>query len=121
MSLQELQEETLLYFKASQRKALPILSKFKRCYDWRTDEIVDDDDYDDLDEDKEEKDLEIVDESSQYSTRSVVMSVLDTFPIFGMFNDASVKENVLALTSKTKTLLINRQKETDMKNHFAPL
>lgn len=67
MSLQELREETLLYFKASQRKALPILSKFKRCYDRRTDEIVDDDDYDDLDEDKEEKDLEIVDESSQYS------------------------------------------------------
>ena len=49
------------------------------------------------------------------------MSVLDTFPIFGMFNDTSIKENVLALTSKTETLLINRQKETNMKNHFAPL
>ena len=51
-------------------------------------------DDDDLDEDKEEEeeDLEIVHESFQYLTGSVVMSALGTLSIFGMFNDAFVKD-----------------------------
>ena len=43
------------------------------------------------------------------------------FPYLECLMNASIKENVLALTSKTETLLINRQKETNMKNQFAPL
>ena len=73
-------------------------------------EVIGDDDNenDDLDEDKEE-DLEIVHEYFQCPTGSVVMSALDTLSIFGIFNYASVKGAVMALTSKIKTLLINRR------------
>ena len=55
---------------------------------------------DDLHEDKEEEDLKIVYESCPCPTASVVMSVLDTLSIFGMFNDASVKDDAMAWTSK---------------------
>ena len=57
----------------------------------------------DLDEVKEEEDLEIVDESFQCPTGSLVMSALDTLSIFGMFNDASVTDEVMALASKIET------------------
>ena len=40
---------------------------------------------------------------------SVVMSALDTLSISGMFNDTSVKNDVMVLTSKM-TLLINHRK-----------
>ena len=66
----------------------------------------DDDDDDDLGEDKEE-DLEILHESFQFATGSVVMSALHTLAIFGMFNDTSVKDVFMALTCKIETLLIN--------------
>ena len=61
-----LQEETLLYYKVTQQKALSILTKMFKI---QTEEeifkevIGDDDNDDDLDEDQEEEDLEIVDES----------------------------------------------------------
>ena len=42
-------------------------------------------------------------------TGSVVISALDTLSISGMFNDTSVKNDVMALTSKM-TFLINRRK-----------
>ena len=60
-------------------------------------EVIGDDD--DLNEDKEE-DLELVDKFYQSPTGSVVISGLNTLSIFGIFNDASVKDNVMTLTSK---------------------
>ena len=60
-------------------------------------EVIGDDD--DLNEDKEE-DLELVGKSYQSPTGSVVISGLNTLSIFGIFNDASVKDNVMTLTSK---------------------
>ena len=72
------------------------------------------DDGDDLDKDKEKEDLEIVNESIQCWTGSVVMSALDTLSMFGIFNDASVKDDIIAL-------LINLWKQTKIKNYFAPL
>ena len=82
-------------------------------------EVIGDDD-DDLDEEKEE-DLEIVDESFLCPTESVVMSARDTLSIFQMFNDASVKVDVIALPSKIETSLTNRRKKTNIKLYFAPL
>ena len=67
------------------------------------DDDDDDRDDDDLDEDKEEEDLELVDESFQCPIGSVVMSSLDTLSIFGMFNNVSVKDDVITLTSKIET------------------
>ena len=65
-------------------------------------EVVRDDDIDD-DLDKErEKDFQIIDESFQCLTGSVIMTAVDTLSIFGMF--ASVKDNVMALASKIETL-----------------
>ena len=75
-------------------------------------EVVSDDD--DLDKDKEKEDLEIVNESIQCWTGSVVMSALDTLSMFGIFNDASAKDDIIAL-------LINLWKQTNIKNYFAPL
>ena len=72
----------------------------------------DDDDAadDDSDEDKKqfEIDFEIVDESFQCPTGSMVMSGLDTLSVSGMFNDTSVKGDVMAMPSKIETLLMNR-------------
>ena len=38
-----------------------------------------------------------------------------------MFNYASVKDDVMALASKTETLLINRRKQNNINHYFAPL
>ena len=47
---------------------------------------------------------------------------LDTLSIFGMFNDASVKDDVMVLASKIETsFLRNRRKQANMKHYFAPL
>lgn len=64
-----------------------------------------DDDDNDLDKKKEYKDLEIVNKSFQWPTEFVVMSalyfsLLFTLSIFGMFNNASVTDAAMALTSK---------------------
>ena len=37
------------------------------------------------------------------------MSSLETLSIFGLINDASVKDDVMALTYKIETLLINHR------------
>ena len=41
--------------------------------------------------------------------------------IFGIFNDASVKDDIMALTSKIETLLINCKKQTNIKLYFPSL
>lgn len=51
-----------------------------------------------------EEQLDLVYEPFQCPTKSVVMSALETLSIFGMCTDASVKDNVLALTSKIEKL-----------------
>ena len=73
INLISLQEETLLYFKVSERKAFPICDNGVQSSDGVTTEeeilkeVIGDDD-DDLDEYKVEENLEIVDKSFQCTT-----------------------------------------------------
>lgn len=54
------------------------------------------------------KDWDVVNEAFACSTSSVVVSTLKTFYALGISTDASVKDNVMAMTSKTAKLLISR-------------
>ena len=65
--------------------------------------------------------LEKVDESFQCSTGFIIMSALDTLSIFGIFNDASVKYDLMVLISKIETLLTNREKQANIIHFFTLL
>ena len=64
------------------------------------------------------EDLDVVNEAFECSTNSVVVSTLKTFYALGISTDASVKDNVMALTSKIAKLLISRFQQRSTTDYF---